>query len=169
MRAIQTLRQISGSWRFFLLMLLLHVGLYIWSRPVFFVGISTFIGILQKTWPALLLMFLLMAVINYFLTPSIIARHLNGRGLKKWLLAVIGGILSVGPIYLWYPILGDLKKGGLSDGWIACFLYNRAIKIPLLPLAIYYFNWQYVAVLTVVMVFASIAQAYILNYLIKKQ
>ncbi len=30
--------------------------------------------------------------------------------LKGWSLAVVGGILSVGPIYTWYALLRNLKK-----------------------------------------------------------
>jgi hypothetical protein len=68
---------------------------------------------------------------------------------------------------MWYPLLADLKNKGLNDGLIACFLYNRAIKIPLLPLAIIYFSWQYILVLTIVMVLASVTQGILLNKIIE--
>ena len=80
---------------------------------------------------------------------------------------IIGGILSSGPIYMWYPLLADLKHKGLSYGLIACFLYNRAIKIPLLPLAIIYFSWRYLFILTFVMIFMSILQGLIINKLME--
>ena len=109
-----------------------------------------------------------MALSNYFITPQFIIKHLKDKGFKKWFFAIIGGILSSGPIYMWYPLLADLKGRGLNYGLIACFLYNRAVKIPLLPLAIIYFNWQYVLVLTIVMVIASVIQGVLLNKLIDK-
>ena len=68
---------------------------------------------------------------------------------------------------MWYPLLADLRNKGLNYGLIACFLYNRAIKIPLIPLAIVYFSWQYIVILLVVMVFASIIQGVFLNRLME--
>lgn len=165
MRASGFLNRLSGNWRFFLLMVLLTIATGLLSGPTALSALKHFWKLTLKIWPILLLVFALMAIINYFLTPKAIVRHLTGRGPKKWLIAIVGGILSVGPVYLWYPLLADIRKRGLSDGWIACFLYNRAVKIPLLPLAVYYFNWQYVVVLTAVMILASIAQAYIINNL----
>ena len=74
--------------------------------------------------------------------------------------------MSSGPIYMWYPLLSDLKKKGLNSGFIACFLYNRSIKIAILPMAILYFGWKYVLVLSVVMILMSVAQALLINKLI---
>jgi len=64
---------------------------------------------------------------------------LREKGIKKWIFVIIGGVLSTGAIYMWYPFLADLKDKGLNYGLISCFLYNRAIKIPLLPLMVFYF------------------------------
>jgi len=104
-----------------------------------------------------------MTLSNYFITPKVIMKHLKEKGLKKWFFVIVGGILSSGPIYMWYPLLADLRSKGLSYGLIACFLYNRAIKIPLIPLAIIYFSWQYILILTFVMVAVSVIQGIIIN------
>ncbi|MFW5847263.1 MAG: hypothetical protein ACOCUU_03850 [Nanoarchaeota archaeon] len=106
-----------------------------------------------------------MSLTNYFITPKFVMRHLGGKGIKKWFFIIIGGILSTGPIYMWYPFLADLKNKNLSYGLIACFLYNRAIKIPLLPIAIFYFGWQYILVLSIVMIFVSVLQGMLINKL----
>jgi uncharacterized membrane protein YraQ (UPF0718 family) len=108
-----------------------------------------------------------MSISNYFITPDFVIKHLKEKGIKKWFFVIIGGILSSGPIYMWYPLLADLRNKGLNYGLIACFLYNRAIKIPLIPLAIVYFSWQYIIILLVVMVFASIIQGVLLNKLME--
>jgi uncharacterized membrane protein YraQ (UPF0718 family) len=106
-----------------------------------------------------------MAISDYYIKPPFILKHLTDRGSKKWFFVVIGGILSSGPIYMWYPLLADFKKKGLSDGLIACFLYNRAIKIPLIPIAISYFNYKYIIILCITMILASIIQGLIINKL----
>ncbi len=134
---------------------------------VFSATMTALYKILIKIIPAFIAVFVLMAVTNYFITPQFINRHLGKRGMKRWFFAIVGGILSSGPIYMWYPFLAELKKKGLSYGLIACFLYNRAIKIPLLPVAALYFSWQYIIILTLVMIFFSVIQALVIDYLLK--
>jgi len=124
-----------------------------------------FYDIILKIIPVFILVFILMAITNYFITPRFVIKHLKEKGIKKWFFVIVGGILSTGPIYMWYPLLADLKNKGLDYGLIACFLYNRAIKIPLLPLAVIYFSWQYILVLSFVMIFASVVQGIIINKL----
>ena len=68
---------------------------------------------------------------------------------------------------MWYPFLAELKSKGLDNGSVACFLYNRAIKLPLMPIAAVYFSWQYIIVLTLVMVALSIIQSGLINKLLK--
>jgi uncharacterized membrane protein YraQ (UPF0718 family) len=100
-----------------------------------------------------------MGVINYIVNPKTIYRYVGKEsGIKGWLLTVSAGILSHGPIYIWYPLLKDLRNHGMNIGLIAVFLYNRAIKIPLLPLMIYYFGLIFVVVLAIYMIIASVIQ-----------
>jgi uncharacterized membrane protein YraQ (UPF0718 family) len=73
------------------------------------------------------------------------------------------GILSHGPIYVWYPLLRELREHGMRTSLVAAFLYNRAIKIPLLPLMIYYFGVIYVVVLLIFMIIASIVEGKIIE------
>ncbi len=70
---------------------------------------------------------------------------------------------------MWYPLLSDLKDKGLNYGLISCFLYNRAIKIPLIPLAIIYFGFKYIFILTIVMIFISIIQGILIDKIIIKK
>ncbi len=50
-----------------------------------------------------------------------------------------------------------LQKKGMRPALIATFLYNRAVKIPLLPLLIIYFGLTYSLVLMVVMTIGTFA------------
>jgi len=75
------------------------------------------------------------------------------------------GILSHGPIYVWYPLLKDLKEHGMRTGLVTVFLYNRAIKIPLLPIMIFYFGISFVIILSIYMIIASIFQGKIIEIL----
>jgi len=157
------LRQISKSWYFLLIVILFYLLLFILKQNLFFSSLDFLYNILLKIIPIFVLVFILMAMANYFITPKIVMKHLGEKGIKRWFFMIIGGILSTGPIYMWYPLLADLKSKGLSYGLIACFLYNRAIKIPLLPIAIFYFGWKYIIILSFVMVFMSVLQGIIID------
>ena len=66
-------------------------------------------------------------------------------------------MLSVGPVYAWYALLGEMRGKGMRSALIATFLYSRALKLPLLPLMIHYFGVAYTLVLSVyLLVFAII-------------
>jgi hypothetical protein len=155
--------QISTSWYFFIIVLIAYIILFFVDKTLFYSSLSFFENILLKIIPIFLIVFVLMVLTNYFITPEFIIKHTREKGIRKWFFIIIGGILSAGPIYMWYPLLADLKHKGLSYGLIACFLYNRAIKLPLIPLIVLYFGWKYVIVLTFVMIFISIIQGILVD------
>lgn len=156
-----------NSWIFLIIVLILYTLLLLFQQDLFYSSIKTFFNIFLEILPVFILVFIIMSITNFFITPKFIIKHLKEKGIKKWIFVVIGGILSSGPIYMWYPLLKDLKNKGLNQGLIACFLYNRAIKIPFLPIAITYFGWKYVLVLTLVTIFISIIQGILLKKILK--
>ena len=105
-----------------------------------------------------------MGIMNYFVNPRTVSKYVGkGSGMKGWFLAIFTGMLSHGPVYAWYPLLRDLRDQGMKSGLIAAFLYNRAIKIPLLPLMIYYFGTRFVLIFTCYIVVASVVQGWIVQ------
>jgi len=117
--------------------------------------------------PILLLVTGFVALVNYAVTADAIARYLGGEsGATGYLVAIVGGVLSHGPVYAWYTLLADLRARGMRDGLIAVFLYNRAIKLPLLPLFLYYFDLDYAAVLLGTTVVASVVQGVAVEWLL---
>ena len=116
--------------------------------------------------PILFLVVFLMGLLNHFLKPKAISKYLGkDSGAKGWILAAAAGIISIGPIYAWYPLLKELRKQGMSQGLAAVFLYNRAIKIPLLPVMIYYFGAAFTVLLLVFTVIASLIEGKIIEML----
>jgi uncharacterized membrane protein YraQ (UPF0718 family) len=116
------------------------------------------------------MIFVLMLLINLFVKPARVVKFLGkGSGIKGIILSAAAGIISTGPIYVWYPLLKDLREKGARDSSIAIFLYNRAVKPFLLPVMIAYFGWLYVVVLTLLTVLGSIAVGYSLNILTRKE
>jgi uncharacterized membrane protein YraQ (UPF0718 family) len=104
---------------------------------------------LRRMLPVLALVFVLMVVFDLTLSPRQVVQHL-GRpgGALGWLIALVAGILSAGPIYSWYPLLAELRGKGMRASTAAVFLYARAIKLPLLPLLFHYFGTAYSVVLS---------------------
>ncbi len=120
--------------------------------------------VLLKILPIIAVVILFTAVINYFLQPKQVARHLGREsGYRAWLWALAAGVISHGPMYAWYPMLEDLRSHGMRDGLIVVFFYSRAIKIPLLPIMVDYFGWGFTLVLSFYILIGSLIQGWLLE------
>jgi uncharacterized membrane protein YraQ (UPF0718 family) len=151
--------------KFLLVSCLVYVVAGVASPGLALSAFSVFLRMMVNILPALALVFGMMLAVNLLLEPGKIARYLGKEsGAKGWLIAIGGGILSAGPIYAWYPMLAELRKHGMKDSLIAAFLYNRAVKIPLMPLMVYYFGWMFTAVFTFYIVVFSIINGLIVGY-----
>lgn len=115
--------------------------------------------------PALCIAFAVMVTLNMLVKPVHVKRLL-GKATKARgvVLSTSGGILSMGPIYAWYPLLKEFRVKGASDFHIANFLCCRAVKPPLLPFVVAYFGWFFTIVLTVFMVASSLLTAFVVNH-----
>ncbi len=124
--------------------------------------------LLYQMLPILLLVFALIFISNLLVKPDWIRANLGrDSGLRGWALAVVGGILSVGPIYAWYALLRDLRAKGMRTALIAVFLYNRGIKLPLLPLMIHYFGVTYTLILATYMTLFSLLSGILVEKIVK--
>ncbi|QSZ67499.1 hypothetical protein RJ40_08265 [Methanofollis aquaemaris] len=118
---------------------------------------ARFAALVRQVIPALGLVFLLLFTVDLFLTPKRVAGALGMEaGARGWLIATAAGVVSTGPVYLWFPLLADLREHGMRPALAAAFLYCRSVKLPLVPLMVYYFGWLYTAVLTVFMLGFSV-------------
>ena len=125
---------------------------------------------LYKLVPIFVLVITLTALINYFLKPKKIMKYFGKEsGVKGILYALVGGVISHGPMYAWYPMLDDLRKHGLKFGLIASFMYARAVKIPLLPFMVGLFGLPFTVIVNVYILLFAILQGYIIDMLIKEE
>ena len=149
---------------FLIMVILLYFVLFFLDSDKIIESLFFSWNIIVSIIPVLILVVFLMGVLNYFLKPKKIAKYLGKKsGFKGWILAALFGVLSHGPIYVWYPLLRDLKQHGMRTGLVAVFLYNRAIKIPLLPVMIFYFGAFFVIILCIYMIVASILQGKVIE------
>lgn len=153
--------------------ILLTVTLLLYGTAALFAPAKTLgaanesLDILMKILPVLLLVFFLTALLNTFLKPKSIAKHLgDGSKLRGWFIALTGGILSHGPGYVWYPMLADLRTQGARDGLIVAFIYARAIKLPWLPVMVSYFGPAFTLVLCLYILIGAWLQGIIANKLL---
>ena len=151
------LEKISGKWIFLIIVAIIYLIAGIIDFDLIKNGFQKSIFLFKEVMPILILVFAFIFLSNFFLNAKrislFVGKNAKSRG---WIISVIGGILSTGPIYMWYPLLADLKEKGMKDGFIAAFLYNRAVKIPMLPMMIHYFGLPFTVILTFYMIIFSI-------------
>ena len=162
------LEKISFQWIFFIIVAIVYLILlfadFNSAKEVFF----QFLLLLQKILPVFVLVFVLIFLSNLLLDVKKVLKFVGkSAGAKGWIISIIAGILSTGPIYMWYPLLSDLKEKGMRDCFIAAFLYNRAVKIPLLPMMIYYFGLPFTIILSFYMILFSIINGIAVDKLVQ--
>lgn len=149
---------------FLVIVILLYFVLSFFNSEKIYRALHASLNIIIQILPVLILVIFLMGIVNYFLKPKMVSKYLGGEsGIKGWFLVISMGILSHGPIYVWYPLLKELRDHGMRTGLVAAFLYNRAIKIPLLPIMIYYFGIGFVILLSIYMIIGSVIEGKILE------
>lgn len=129
-------------------------------------ALAAFIHMTRSIVPVLGLVFVLILLTEHFLTPAR-TRAWLGRdaGVRGWLMALAAGILSTGPVYVWYGLLAELRARGMRTALLAVVLYARAIKLPLLPLLAHYFGVTYMLVLSVLVAVFAVLSGLILERL----
>ncbi len=158
----------SGPYMFALAVGLLY-GIFSWIDPEkTFLALRTSVKIFQYILLPLSMVFVLMILVNLFFRSSQVTRLLGKKaGLRGIVLSAAAGIISMGPIYAWFPLLKEVKKKGAGNTAIAVFLGNRAVKPFLLPIMISYFGWIYVLLLTIFMFISSVVVGYALDAIYK--
>lgn len=165
----RTIEKVGFGGAFFLLSVISYVILGIYDFALLRNALYALAGLVARIAPILLLVFMVMFLTNLFFQSNRLVRFLGkGSGLRGWMVAIAGGIASSGPIYLWYPLLSDLKGKGMKDSLIAAFLYNRAVKIPLLPMMVYYFGWNFALALSIYMVLFSVVNGVLVQSLARE-
>ncbi|HHD64179.1 MAG TPA: permease [Desulfobulbaceae bacterium] len=153
---------------FFLFILIVYGILFFVDSQSTLLSLRKSGAVLLKVLPIFAAVILFTALLNYFLQPRQIARHLGREsGLQGWLWALAAGIISHGPMYAWYPLLEDLRSHGMRDGLIVVFFSARTIKLPLLPMMIDYFGWSFTLILSLYILTGALLQGRLLELLEK--
>ncbi len=107
---------------------------------------------------------IMMVVLNRFLSPATITNFLGqNTGIKGVLLSSLAGILSMGPVYAWYPLLKTFKDKGASKFHIANFIGSRSIKPFFLPVLAAYWGWNFALLFVLISLVGSLIVAFIVS------
>lgn len=161
-------KDISGEWKFFMGSVVFVLVLSVFSMETFGVMWQKYVHFLITILPTLGLVFLIMALFNYFFSfKKVKDQLLTTDQIKKYVAATMFGIISAGPIYMWFPFLDDLRDKGADNAFVTTFLYNRAVKIPLMPVLLVYFSIEFVIILTILTMIFGVINGMIVNALTK--
>lgn len=123
-----------------------------------------------KIFPILILVFLINLAINALVKPGTLQKHMGqDSGLLGYFYAVLSGILIGGPPYLLFPLLADFQKSGVRNAYLATFLFNRNVKIPYIPVMIYYFGLVYTVIISILLIIFSVLNGIIVEKLSSNQ
>jgi len=159
----------NGIWIFLGLVLALFVVItFIYPNKMEPI-LLMFKNLMLQILPILVLVYIIMLLTNYFVNNDKLKKYMGeDAGIKGWMISIVSGVLSVGPIYMWYPLMKDLQTKGVKNKFLITFLYNRGIKLQWLPMLIFYFGLKYSLTLLIVMAVMSIPLGIIADKLITK-
>lgn len=151
---------------FLLFVIILYVIIYLFDSEKTVDSLISSGELFYSIIPILIFVIMFMTLVFWLVTPKSIKKYVGkGSGLKGWALALATGILSHGPLYVWYPMLRDLREHGMKNSLISVFLSNRSVKLPFLPMMIFYFGGLFVIILVIYMMLASLIQGWIFEML----
>ena len=143
---------------------LLYGVAFLWAPDKGMASLKGFAHVLGTLVPILVVVVLLGALLQLFVNPKALAKHLGEEsGVRGWMIALAAGVVSHGPMYAWYPMIQDLREKGAKDGLIVAFFYARAVKLFLLPMMAVYFGLTFTVVLTVLILLAAWGQGVVMN------
>jgi len=119
-----------------------------------------------KIFPILLVVYLFLFLFSLLGTRNKFQHFLSqGSYPKKLIFTVFFGIISSGPIYIWYALLKKLHQSGLTWWHISAFAYARAIKIPMFPIMIAYFGLKFTLIFSFVLLVLALVQSLLVDFL----
>ena len=156
-----------GKWYFLITVVLAYLSLYFFLPDKMVLILNFYVKLILQILPIFLLVYAIMVLTNYFVNNKVLQKYMGEEaGIKGWVISIITGIISMGPVYMWYPLMKDLQNKGIKNRFLVAFLYNRGIKLQWLPLLIQFFGWAFSLTLLIVMAIFSVPQGIITEKLI---
>ncbi|OGI29087.1 MAG: hypothetical protein A2288_02145 [Candidatus Moranbacteria bacterium RIFOXYA12_FULL_44_15] len=166
---MKSFEKLPGGVKFFLATGTLYAAIFFinadFAKKSFVHFSETFLGML----PILAVVFFVMFLSYFFVSPELVKRHLGrDSGAKGYLWATLGAIAISGPPYVLFPILRDLKKHGMKYSLVAVFMNNRNVQPTFLPVIAYYFGTLFTIVFAFYIIVFSLLSGLIIGRLMKE-
>jgi uncharacterized membrane protein YraQ (UPF0718 family) len=146
---IKQAKKIPAGIRFLIFIIIVYVVTYFFNPSFIKNSVANFMETLLQLLPILGIVFIAIFFINIFLKPEKIKKHLGyDSGIKGWFYTGVASVLFIGPPYVMFPLLGELKNHGMKYSLLAFFLGNRNVKPVFLPVMIYYFGTLFTIVIS---------------------
>jgi len=164
----KTAKKSHGGWWFLFIVIALYFLIGFFNTDFISASLKHFHALVISITPILALVFIIIWLLNLSqgMQDKLAQLADKNSGIKGWLVAVLGGILSHGPVYAWYPLLQKLENQGARPALIASFLYARSIKIPYLPLMVHYFGMSYTVLVTIYIAIFSVLHGWLVEKII---
>ena len=161
-------KKIPGGILFLIFMLLVYGILFLVLPEKAFTAAGESGRVMKSLIIPLLAVFVVTVCLNLFIHPGKIVGLLGKKsGIKGTFFSAAAGIISMGPIYAWYPFLKEMLDRGAGVESITVFLNCRSVKPVLLPVMVSCFGVTYTVLLTVFMIMGAVAAGRIMSFLEK--
>ena len=164
------MKQYSGRIIFFLTTVVIYAGFAFFNPTVFHAASLSFINMIKKVLPVLVIVIAIMALVDMFFGKEKIEKYFGDTsGVKGWFAVILAAFLNPTPPYLLFPLLKDMKKKGMRNRFLAALLFNRSAQASYIPIMIYFFGWIYTLVLTFYMVVFSVVNGIVVGKLTEEK
>lgn len=148
---------LSTTFKFLVVVLAVYLIAAVIDLPTVRNAIINFLKMFTKILPILGVVFVVMTLVNLYFTKERTEKFLGQKsGVQGWIYMIITGAFIIGPPYVLYPLLGNLKKRGMKNSLLAAMLYNINVKIYFLPVMIYYFGLKFTIIISIYIIMFSI-------------
>lgn len=122
-----------------------------------------------KVLPIFVLVIFLTALINYYFPKERIGQMLQGKSRwQTYTVSLLAGVISMGPIFAWFPLLKNLKDKNLEEGALVTFFYGKSIKLTLWPIMIGFFGQLFSLIFIFYIALAALMQGFLYALLFEK-
>ena len=163
--------KISKPHIFLLIVVLIYVIIYLINPGYAKNSFSNFINTVLKIFPVLVFVFAIMFFVNYFFRPEKIKKHIGHEsGIKGWIYTLfVGMFVPMGPPYVVFPLLRDLKKQGMREALIVAFLYSRNLQVFFLIVMVHYFGMLFTMIVAFYVFIFSILSGILIEKICSKK
>jgi uncharacterized membrane protein YraQ (UPF0718 family) len=155
---------VKTGWILLILVTLIYGTLYYFDASHTKVALLATLDTAKLIVPILFFVAAIMFAIEYFFDEDKLKKYLGiDRGFRAWMITLVGGVLSHGPSYVWYPMLQNLREKGVRDSLVVVFLYARSIKIPWVPMMIVYFGLEFTSIFMIYILIGALVQGFLVS------